>query len=628
MTEKTICGYAGKILRVDLTSERITEEALDEATLRKWVGGVGFGAKYLYEEVPPGVRWNDAANRLIIASGPLGGTMVGGSATISITSKGTLTDGATSTQANGFMGAFMKSSGCDAIIFEGIANRWVYLYIHDGTAELRDAQHHLGKNTWETEDDIKSELGYVDRQMSVFCIGPAGENLVKFAGIFGDKDHCAGHNGVGAVMGIKKLKAFCAPLGNTPIKVASPKRLLPAVEAVWREIQKNDGGKRIFALGTGGSYQTGEERVASGTLPVRNYLTNIYPEASLMTCQYVRERWQATPRPCWACASHHCHMITITDGPYRGMEVEEPEYELFAAMGPLVGNTDPTETLVLANLMTLLGLEGNEAGFLTAMLIELYEKGVLTKEDTQGLELKWGNAAAIHVLLERMARREGAFADMLAEGIKHAAEHLGPEAQNCAVYTMKGHAPRGHDHRAMWREMFDTATSDIGTYESGYLGPKDPDTHGLKDRFSPEDVSTHVAKAKGRRQFEDTLGSCVFCTRAPLRFVVELLNAVTGWDFTIQEAQDVGYRVANLMRAFNIRHGVPMELERPSPRWSSAPTDGPAKDISIVPHWDSMLENYHRLMGWDRETGRPFPGTLNALGLESVVADLWTDDEA
>ena len=513
MSANTIGGYAGKILRVDLTNERITEEVLDEATLRKWVGGVGFGAKYLYEEVPPGVEWNDPANRIIVASGPLGGTMVGGSGIISISTKGCLTNGATSTQANGFMGAFMKSSGFDAVIFEGIAPRWVYLYMHDGTAELRDARHLLGKNTWETEDGIKAELGYVDRQMSVFCIGPAGENLVKYAGIFGDKDHCAGHNGIGAVMGVKKLKAFCAPLGRTPIKVASPKKLLPAIEAIWRAMQKDPGSKRIFDMGTGGDYGTGDQRVAAGTLPVKNYLTNLYPEARVMTCQYVRERWSATPRPCWACGSHHCHMVTITDGPHRGLKVEEPEYEMFAAWGPLVGNTDPAEALVMSNLTTLLGLEGNEAGFIVSMVIELYEKGILTKEDTEGLELTWGNNAAIRQLLERIARREGAFADMLAEGIKHAAETLGEEAKNCAIYTMKGHAPRGHDHRAFWREMFDTATSDAGTYSSGYLGPADPDTHSLKAKFSPEEVSTHIAKTKGRRQFEDMLGH-VFLLRS------------------------------------------------------------------------------------------------------------------
>jgi len=625
VSANTICGYVGKILRVDLTSEYITEEVLDEATLRKWVGGVGFGAKYLYDEVPSGVQWNDPANRIIVASGPLGGTMVGGSANISISTKGCLTNGATSTQANGFMGAFMKSSGFDAIIFAGIARRWVYLYIHDGTAELRAAQHLVGKNTWETEDEIKAELGYIDRQMSVFCIGPAGENLVKYAGIFGDKDHCAGHNGVGAVMGVKKLKAFCAPLGRTSIKVASPQRLLPTIETIWREIQKDAGGKKIFNLGTGGGYGSGEKRVAAGTLPVRNYLTNLYPESRLMTCQYVREHWNATPKPCWACGAHHCHMVTITDGPYRGLKVEEPEYEMFAAWGPLVGNTDPAETLVMSNLLTLLGLEGNEASFVVAMAIELYEKGILTKEDTGGLELKWGNNGAIRTLLERIARREGAFANMLAEGIKRAAETLGEEAQNCGVYTMKGHAPRGHDHRASWREMLDTATSDIGTYSSGYTGPADPDSHSLKERFSAEDVSTHIAKTKGRRQFEDTLGTCTFCVRVPLHFLVEALNSVTGWDFTVKEAQDVGLRVANLMRSFNLQHGVTADLEQPSPRWSSTPVDGPAKGISIASHWDGMLDNYYCLMGWDRQTGKPFPATLRALGLDSVVADLWTD---
>jgi aldehyde:ferredoxin oxidoreductase len=151
-------GYAGKILRVDLTNEKITEETLSPAELRKWVGGVGFGSKYLYDEVAPSVQWNDPENRLIVASGPLGGTRMGGSGTISISFKGTLTNGATSTQANGYMGAYMKFSGYDAVIFQGAAKRWVYLYMHDGKAELRDAQYLIGKNTWDTEDAIKKSL--------------------------------------------------------------------------------------------------------------------------------------------------------------------------------------------------------------------------------------------------------------------------------------------------------------------------------------------------------------------------------------------------------------------------------------------------------------------------------------
>ena len=623
MSSSTVYGYAGKILRVDLSSERISEEVLDEATLRKWVGGVGFGAKYLYEEVPPEVQWDDPENRLIVASGPLGGTRMGGSGTISISTKGCLTNGATSSQANGFMGAYMKFAGYDAVIFQGAAKRWVYLYMHDGIAELRDAQQLVGKNTWETEDSIKEELGYNERGMSVFSIGPAGENLVKFAGIFGDKDHAAGHNGTGAVMGAKKLKAFCAARGKGSVPVKEPEQLSKVVSSIWDHIQSNPATRRTFNWGTGGDYVAMDQRMEGGTLPIKNYTTNLYPESHLMTNQYAREHWSAKPNSCWACRMHHCHMITFTDGPYKGQTVEEPEYEMYAAWGPLVGNTDPAETLILANLLTLLGLEGNEAGFLVSMVIELYEKGVLTQENTGGLELTWGNTKAIRTLLEGIANREGAFANILAEGTKRAAETLGPEAENCGIYTLKGHSPRGHDHRAMWREMFDTVTSDIATYQSGYMGPSDPDVPSLDDRFSPEGVSSHVALAKGRRQFEDALGTCVFCTRLPLGDVLEAFNAVTGWGFTPKEAQDVGFRASNLMRAFNLRHGVNLDDEKPSPRWSSAPVDGPAQGISIVEHWDSMIDNYYKLMGWDRESGKPLPETLKAIGLEHVVSDLW-----
>lgn len=616
-------GYAGKILRVDLTNERVSEEVLDDDALRKWVGGVGFGAKYLYEEVAPGTEWDDPENRLIVASGPLGGTSTGGSGTISISAKGPLTNGATSTQANGFMGAYMKFAGYDAIIFHGIARRWLYLYMHGGIAELRDAEHLVGTDTWDTEDAIKRELGYSERGMSVFCIGPAGENLVKFAGIFGDKDHAAGHNGVGAVMGAKKLKAFCAARGRTRFPVHASRKVSTKMKGIWDLLQENPNTKRVYEWGTGGTYESADARMDVGTLPVKNYTTSHYPETRLMSSEDSRERWSAKHSPCWACLQHHCHMITFTDGPYEGQTVEEPEYELYAAWGPLIGNTDPADCLFLSNLCTRLGLEANEAGFLVSMALELYEKEVLSTASTDGLELRWGNAQAVRALLERISNREGSFANTLAEGTMRAAESLGPEALECAIYAKKGHSPRGHDHRAFWREMFDTATSDIATYESGYMGAPDPEVHSLIDNYSPEEVSTHTAKAKGRRQFEDVLGVCNFCIRVPISHVVELLNAATGWDFTGTEAQEVGFRAANLMRAFNLRHGITPDTEYPSPRWSSAPVDGPMEGITVEPHWDAMLDNYYELMGWDRDSGRPMPETLRGLGLDSVAQDLW-----
>jgi aldehyde:ferredoxin oxidoreductase len=459
--------------------------------------------------------------------------------------------------------------------------------------------------------------------MSVFGVGPAGENQVKFAGIFGDKDHAAGHNGVGAVMAAKKLKAFCASRGRGAIPVKSPVELGVKAKEIWEILKSYPGTKQTFDWGTGGPYEAADVRERQGIWPVKNYTTNLYPEGRVMTNQYGRERWSAKHAPCWACLQHHCHMITFTDGPYVGQTVEEPEYELYAAWGPLIGNTDPAECLWLSNLCTRLGLEGNEAGFLVSMVMELYEKETLSSRDTEGLELRWGNAQAVATLLERIAHREGKFANMLAEGTARAAEALGPEAMACGIYAKKGHSPRGHDHRSMWREMFDTATSDIATYEAGYIGPPDTEVASLKDGFSPEEVSTFTARSKGRRQFEDTLGTCTFCTRVPLQHVVDMVNYATGWDMTGKEAQEVGYRAANVMRAFNLRHGITPASEYPSQRWSSAPVDGPAKGVTINHHWDGMLDNYYRQMGWDRKSGRPLPETLRSLGLDQVAKYLW-----
>ena len=204
----TLYGYGGKLLRIDLTNEKITEENIEEATLRKWVGGTGLGAKFLYDEVPAGVEWADPENRLILSNGPLSGTSIGGSGTIGVVTKGALTNGAAACQSNGFFGAYLRFSGFDCVIFQGKAKRWLYLYINGDAVELKDASALAGKDNWETNDLIRKELGATERNVVVATIGPAGENLVRFAGIFFDKGHVAAHNGIGAVMGSKRLKAI------------------------------------------------------------------------------------------------------------------------------------------------------------------------------------------------------------------------------------------------------------------------------------------------------------------------------------------------------------------------------------------------------------------------------------
>ncbi len=618
-------GYAGKILRVDLTNEQITEEKLDEEAARKYIGGTGIGAKYLYEEVPPGTEWSDEGNRMVMASGPLGGTRIGGSGTFSIVTKGCLTNGTVATQANGFFGAFLRFSGFDGIILQGRAKYWVYLYIHNNKAELRDASHLLGKNTWETGRLIQEELGKKERELSVFCIGPAGENLVKFAGIFGDKGHAAPHNGSGAVMGSKRLKAVVLERGASKLNLKDPERL----SAIAKQLHENIISDPVAREGT---YKWGTlSGIVRGTgsyIPVKNYTTNIFDiskeDLDKFGPEYIRGHFQPKPHPCWACQMHHCHILTIPDGPYAGFVGEEPEYEQFAAFGPAIGQTDVAATIVMANEVDRLGMDTNEMGWVLGMVMECYEKGILTQEDTGGLEMAWGNVDAVRAMMRKIAYREG-FGDILAEGVMRAARRIGGEVPNMAIHTMKGSTPRSHDHRVRTTEQFDTSVSDSSTLEATPMvaRPADFNVPSPLDSFSAEQVSTTEANLKGSMQFEDSLGVCRFTTRTDLKLLTEAVNAATGWNLTPAEAMRSGRRTMALLRSFNIRHGHTRDDDRPSPRYGSTPVDGPSKGKTLAHQWDEMLDNYYRMMGWDEKTSKPLPETLRNLGLEHIIPDLW-----
>jgi len=611
--------YSGKLLRVDLSTGRLTDETVDPVTMRKFVGGTGLGAKILYDEVPPGVEWDDPRNRLIVGSGPLGGTRIMGSGTISIVTKGPLTNGATSTQANGFLGAYLRFNGYDAIVIQGASPRPVYLCLSEGAAELRDAAHLADKDTWEIQQVVAAELGRNERDVSAFGIGPAGERLVRFASIAGDKGHVAGHNGSGAVMGAKKLKAIVAVRTKGDVRTRDAASLGSIAREIVEAIKTDPATKRLFDWGTG-MLLSGAE--AGGYLPVKNYTTNLFPEHERFMAVNYREAFDVKSQPCWACQMHHLNMMTVTDGPYAGFVGEEPEYEQWAAWGPVIGNTDPAGALVLSNETDRLGLENNEAGWIIGWVVECFERGLITEAETDGLRMNWGNVEAARAMLHKIARREG-FGDLLAEGIMRASQRIGGEAASLAIYTRKGNTPRGHDHRGRWFEMFDTAVSNTGTIEAG--PPTFPRELGLKegDPYQGPDVSTFVAKTKGRMVFEDCLGVCRFCSRTELALVARAVNAATGWDMDVNEAMDVGRRVVNLLRAFNVRHGITPEVERPSLRYGSVPVDGPAKGKAIGPEWDGMLDNYYQLMGWDRKTGKPFAETLTKYGLDAQAKDLW-----
>jgi aldehyde:ferredoxin oxidoreductase len=611
-----IYGYNGKLLRVDLSKQKTTIDKLEEPFLRKYLGGAAMGIKYMYDEVPAGVEWQSPENRLFFGAGPLSGTRVGGSGCIAAVTKGAMTNGIASTQANGFFGAFLRFSGFDGIILQGAATSLVYLHIHDGKAEIKDASHLAGKNTYETESIIKADLNKKEREASVLCIGPAGEHLVRFACVYTDLGHIAAHNGVGAVMGSKKLKAIVVERGATS---TIPMKDKEGLTNIAKEILANTLNDKFLNMvnhdGTvGGVYDS----VPRGVVPVRNYESNIYviepAKLDAYKSQNVRDKFKAKPSPCWACQSRHTHMMEITDGEFAGRKTEEPEYEDMATFSSLVGIDDVTKTLVLSSEVDRLGMDVNETGWILAFVMECYEKHLISKKETEGLDMTWGNDKAIMTLMTKIANREG-FGDLLAEGVMRASQKLGGQMPKLAINAQKGNTPRSHDHRMMWFEMFDTCVSNMGTLETRSRAPLK--LLGLPETFDPFDpiaVSTTVAKTKGVMVFEDSLVTCHFQTAAAVPLLCQAINAATGWDMNFEEAVAIGRRAVNMARMFNIKHGISPELDRPSVRYGSTPLDGALAGRGILQHWDKMLQNYYNLMGWDT-TGIPLPETLKSLGI-------------
>jgi aldehyde:ferredoxin oxidoreductase len=612
-----IGGYLGKVLRVDLSKGQMYVEELKGSFIEKWVGGVGFGARYLYEEVPAGVEWSDAENRMIWTTGPLAGSGVYGAGTFNIAAKGPMTNLAGCSQANGYFGAYLKFSGFDGIIFQGKASELVYLCIKDGKAELRDAGYLAGKGLFEMEEAIREELGAKGKQISVYGIGPAGENLVRHASVGGDNGHFAAHNGLGAVLGSKNVKAVVTYRGKINFGIKDPERLKAGNLAMF-EHAKTFGP--FYQWGTGGGFSPIHDM---GALPVRNYATNLFPEHQKMNGQYMRTHYKIKSQPCYQCHVAHVKEVEVTEGPYKGLVGEEPEYEQLAAWGPQIGNTELGAVVMLGKEVDRLGIDCNEASWTIGWVMECYEKGVFSKYDLDGLDMSWGNVEAVKEMLNKIANREG-IGDLLAEGVMRASQKVGGEAADWAIYACKGASPRTHDHRgARSAELFDTCVTNTSTLESTWAGvhPQLVDLPAVSDPLSHEEMPEMNAKFNGVRMFDDCLGTCRIASTDP-KLQLECVNAVTGWELKLEDVFRIGRRVVNQLRAFSFRHGMKREDERPSKRYGSVPVDGPAKGYNPMEKWEGMLESYYKLMGWDAETGKPLPDTLKQLDLEELIKDL------
>jgi aldehyde:ferredoxin oxidoreductase len=613
-------GYAGKLLRVNLSTGKTWIQPWTADEMREYLGGVGLGTKILYDEVGPNVHWDHPDNPLILATGPLAGLPVWGTGGLTVVTRGALTDGATSTQANGFFGASLKFSGYDAIVVQGQAKKLSYLYINDDTVEIRDAAHLKGLDTWQTQQALETEHGLSGHRMSVYSIGPAGENLVRFAAIHGDYGHVASKNGCGAVMGKKKLKAVCIVRGTKPLVAHDMRGLIQAADEIAHDLKTDPSTSTLYNFGT----LPGVTNLYKlGVLPIKNYTTNV-SQANLdeWAPAKLRNGFDHRGHQCNACGMHHCHIQVIPHGPRQGELVDEPEYEGWSGAGWTIGLTDREAVSWLNTRVDRACVDVNEFGWVCGWVMECMEKGYLTDEQV-GFRLPWGDAEGAYRLLQMISHREG-FGDVLAEGVKRASERIGGEAARCAVYTKKGASPRGHDHRGRWDEMLDTCTSSNGTMESA--NPTFQTEIGLPGRINPfdgEQVAKLTGGILGRRHFEDSLGGCSFTFRSRIELLARALSAATGWHYSLAEAMRFGRRTAAILRAFNLRCGIGPETEYPSERYGSQPVDGPARDHHVMKQWDHMLDVWYETVGYDRKTGKPKPDTLNKLGLDWLAKDLW-----
>lgn len=618
MTKDSV--YHGRVLRVNLSTGTITKEEIDPQDLRKWVGGNGIALKILYDEVPPEVEPFDPDNRFILAAGPLNGTRAPGSGTWSVVTKGPLTGLLVSAQANGFFGARMRFAGYEFIVVEGASPEWKYLYIHDGEAELRPADHLLGLDTWETEEHIKEEVG--QKKASVVCIGPGGENLVPFGVVCGDHGHVASTNGPGAVMGSKKLKAVVAYGSDQSVPVVDADRVKEVRKAFLEAADASYMGQMVRHMGTHGYFTMMNQL---GGITMKNYTTNVEPTINRWFGAEIRERYQRKPEPCWACPYAHCSTMTVDNETELKYVGEEPEYEQLTGWTLNIGNHDFGWGIKLSNINDGMGLCAKECSYAVSLAMELYEKEEIGPEQTGGLELRWGNVEAVAQLIEDIAHRRG-FGAVLAQGVKRAAEQLGGAAQDAAVYMGRGLAPQVVDGRFFWPLWYGMNFSDTGSFYGS--GGQDPDI-GFPDQIPLHDVEQNPpshAKAADRWVMYDALGTCMFFTMGRLQPVVDMLNAATGWDMTLAEFLEVGARITAISRAFNIRNGLTPEMEKTvSPRYAMKPVDGPGAMLPVGPTAviEQWARGYYRGHGWDEETSKPLPETLHQLGLDYVAKDLW-----
>ncbi|MEM3437115.1 MAG: aldehyde ferredoxin oxidoreductase family protein [Nitrososphaerales archaeon] len=607
-------GYKGKILRVNLTDSKVSVEPLKEEYIKKFLGGSGIAAKILYDELNPHVDPLSPENKLVFMTGPLTGTLAPGCGRFIIASKSPLTGIWGEAGSAGYWGPELKFAGYDGIIVEGRSENPTYLLINNGNVELKDAKHLWGKDTIETENDLKSELN--DPKVRILTIGPAGERLAKIACIVTDGGGVAGRCGLGAVMGSKNLKAI-AVKGNGRVEVADESSFHDLVKEISSIIEKNPRTKSLRYYGSAGSMEGNE---ALGDVPIKNWMIDSWPNgAKKLSGQYMAKTILKRAITCFACPIACKREIEIKFGPYAGVKGKGPEYETCASFGTLL-LIDDIEVVAKANdLCTRYGIDTISCGNAIAFAYECYEKGLITNKDTEGINLSWGDHDSFLKMIDMIGKRKG-IGFILGDGVKIASEKIGKGAEKFAIHV-KGLEMPMHDPRAYKSLALGYATSNRGAchlqaashwVEGGILFPE----LGLEEkpnRFTSEGKAKMVIDMQNFMAVIDSLIICKFALICgyTLNHLLRLIEVVTGNKITKEELIRTGERIFNIKRLFNNRLGISKKDDKLPERINKPLSEG-IKHSS--PNLDLMLDEYYKLRGWDEE-GKPKPEKLKELDL-------------
>jgi aldehyde:ferredoxin oxidoreductase len=598
--------YAGKVLKIDLSSQSTVEEPLDQDLRQRFLGGRGVGAKILYDSLAPGTDPLSPDNVIILATGPLTGTSAPGSK-LSIISKSPATGGYGDSAIGGHIGPEIRYAGYDVVVIKGRSAEPVYLWINNDHVEFRDASHLWGQGTLATEKHLKNEFG---EDAQVLCIGPGGEKLVKFACISHALGRQAGRTGMGALLGSKNLKAIVVR-GDGGIRLADPEAFQEKIIKLRKQILKNSVAMHMHEFGTAGHILISNR---DACLPTRNYQSGVFEQAEAISGETMQEQIVVRHRACFGCTLA-CSKLSRVEG----LSIEGPEYETLAMLGANCGIGNLVAVVKANHLCNDLGIDTISTGNIIAFAIECYERGIISDEDTGGLALSFGDEKAYFELIHKIGKREG-IGDILAEGVREAAKKFGKGSEKFAMHS-KGLEQSAYETRAGAGQVLAYAVNDRGADHNRiwtgqfFVG---------EQRHAIEGKAEMVKQHQCTRSAPDIMGVCRFVSyHIDFDDYGELITAATGIKTSGADILQAAERTFNLTRAFNKRAGftraddhVPARvLEEPLP-------DGPTRGAFVKrSDFEKMLDEFYEISGWDK-TGTPTDAKLKELGLEDIVEDV------